>query len=71
MEHRFSGRAVVNYLDATRDDVRRERNETVDLIRQRGLRYPVTLIDGEPLYEGSVSYPAILRAVTSRLSSDC
>jgi hypothetical protein len=40
----------------------------VSLIHDQGLVYPVTVIDGEPLYEGAVSYPAILREVQTRLS---
>jgi hypothetical protein len=30
---------------------------------------PVTVIDGEPVYDGAVSYPAILRQVETRLGS--
>ncbi len=37
-------------------------------IQDQGLVYPVTVIDGEPMYDGAVSYPAILRAVQSRLN---
>jgi disulfide oxidoreductase YuzD len=38
-------------------------------IHANGFAYPVTVIDGDPVYEGSVSYPAILRAVQTRLAS--
>ena len=37
-------------------------------IETRGLLYPVTVIDGVPLYDGAVSYPAIMRAVTNKLA---
>jgi len=43
----------------------------LDRIREQGLVYPVTVVDGEPLYEGAVSYPAILRAVQTRLTEAC
>jgi hypothetical protein len=33
----------------------------------RGLLYPVTVVDGVPVYDGAVSYPGILRAVQERL----
>jgi disulfide oxidoreductase YuzD len=36
-------------------------------VREAGLLFPVTIIDGEAVYDGAVSYPAILRQVTSRL----
>ena len=36
-------------------------------IETRGLLYPVTVVDGMPLYDGAVSYPAIMRAVTNKL----
>jgi hypothetical protein len=38
------------------------------LIRDRGLLYPVTVIDGAPVYDGAVSYPGILRAVEAGLA---
>jgi len=41
----------------------------VQLIQDQGLVYPVTVVDGEPMYDGAVSYPAILRAVQTRLSA--
>ena len=40
----------------------------IDLIQDQGLVYPVTVVDGVPMYDGAVSYPAILRAVQSRIS---
>lgn len=40
----------------------------VRLIQEQGLVYPVTVIDGVPMYDGAVSYPAILRAVQSRIN---
>jgi len=39
----------------------------VSEIETRGLLYPVTVVDGVPLYDGAVSYPAILRAVHNKL----
>ncbi len=36
-------------------------------IEARGLLYPVTVVDGVPIYDGAVSYPAILRAVHNKL----
>jgi hypothetical protein len=36
-------------------------------VRDAGLLYPVTLIDGEAIYDGAVSYPAILRQVEARM----
>lgn len=41
----------------------------VSRIKEQGLIYPVTVIDGEPMYDGAVSYPAILRAVQARLAT--
>lgn len=37
-------------------------------IENRGLLYPVTVVDGVPLYDGAVSYPAIMRAVGNKIS---
>ncbi len=36
-------------------------------IENRGLLYPVTAVDGVLVYDGAVSYPAIMRAVHNKL----
>ena len=41
----------------------------VSVIRDCGLVYPVTVIDGVPVYDGAVSYPSILRAVQQRIEA--
>ena len=71
MENRFGDSASIVYHDTTQDETRAKHAHIIDTIREQGLVYPVTVIDGEPLYEGSVSYPAILRAVQTRLSETC
>lgn len=68
MERRFGDRARIDYHDVTSEATRAEYADTVEAIRDGGLLYPVTVVDGEPLYDGAVSYPAILRAVDSRLA---
>jgi hypothetical protein len=40
----------------------------IDEIERRGLLYPVTVLDGVPLYDGAVSYPAIVRAVGNKIA---
>lgn len=71
MENRFGDSASIIYHDTARDETKAEHAEIIERIRQQGLVYPVTVINGEPLYEGAVSYPAILRAVQTRLSETC
>ncbi len=46
----------------------RESTPAVTEIETRGLLYPVTVVDGVPLYDGAVSYPAIMRAVANKLA---
>lgn len=60
---------MVEYLDASRPEIRSARADTVSQIEEQGLLYPVTVIDGTPAYDGAVSYPAILRAVQQRMES--
>jgi disulfide oxidoreductase YuzD len=38
-------------------------------VREAGLLFPVTVIDGEAVYDGAVSYPAILRQVEARIGA--
>ncbi len=55
------------YLSVDDPTIREEHAETVKAILDQGLVYPVTVIDGAPIYDGAVSYPAILRAVDGLL----
>lgn len=68
MERRFGERARIDYFDVSKEDVRSLHADAVDSIQAAGLLYPVTVVDGDPLYDGAVSYPAILRAVDTRLA---
>lgn len=68
IEHRFGDRAKILYHDASRPEVAAAHEAMVNRIKEQGLVYPVTVIDGEPMYDGAVSYPAILRAVQARLA---
>lgn len=69
MERRFGDKASITYID-TSDPAQRETHEAlVAQIQERNLIYPVTIVDGEFLYDGAVSYPAILRAVDARLTA--
>lgn len=56
------------YHDATQVDVRSAHGALLEEIETRGLLYPVTVIDGVPVYDGAVSYPAILRSVHNKLA---
>lgn len=68
MERRFGDSATIEYIDTTAGGARETYGEAVSAIQERGLIYPVTMVDGAALYDGAVSYPAILRAVESRIA---
>lgn len=57
------------YYDTSRPDIATAHKSMVSHIQEQGLVYPVTVVDGAPLYDGAVSYPAILRAVQAKLES--
>jgi len=59
----------VRYHDIGAAEPNAELEPVVSTIRDRGLVYPVTVIDGTPVYDGAVSYPAILRAVQQRIEA--
>jgi disulfide oxidoreductase YuzD len=67
MDRRFGDAARITYHDVSVESVKVEHAGIVDDIETRGLLYPVTAIDGVPVYDGAVSYPAILRAVQQKL----
>ena len=56
------------YQRADDEAVALEHASLLDEIGKRGLLYPVTVLDGVPLYDGAVSYPAIMRAVANKLA---
>ena len=68
MGRRFGDSASITYHDVTTDGVKTEHSSVLGEIDRDGLLYPVTVIDGTPVYDGAVSYPAILRAVENKLS---
>jgi disulfide oxidoreductase YuzD len=70
LTRRFGDAAAIAYVD-TSDPARRDAFVSeIATIAEKGLLYPVTLIGGEPVYDGAVSYPAIVRAVEARLSQE-
>ena len=68
MTQRFGEEAQITYLDVRDTSVSSEHTKLIEEIDTRGLLYPVTVIDGVPVYDGAVSYPAILRAVANKLN---
>lgn len=68
MTRRFGDDAAVEYYRVDDDAVRAENATLIEEFETRGLLYPVTVIDGVPLYDGAVSYPAIMRAVSNKLA---
>ena len=67
MQRRFGGAARIHYHDAEDDVIRSEYSTLIGEIEAGSLLYPVTVVDGVPVYDGAVSYPGILRAVQERL----
>jgi disulfide oxidoreductase YuzD len=58
---------VVLYHDVSGADTAASFVGVTEEIEQRGLLYPVTAVDGVLVYDGAVSYPAIMRAVHNKL----
>jgi disulfide oxidoreductase YuzD len=67
MERRYGDDARVYYYNVETAEVRDEHTKMLEEIDTRGLLYPVTVIDGVPVYDGAVCYPAIMRAVNNKL----
>lgn len=67
MERRYGQDAVVLYHNVDTEPGRSEHSGVIAEIEQRGLLYPVTAVDGVLMYDGAVSYPAIMRAVHNKL----
>jgi len=68
MKKRFGDEACIEYVDTGDEATRARHSAVVSAIHEQGLLYPVTFIDGEPVYDGAVSYPAILRGIETKLA---
>lgn len=68
MERRFGDEATIEYFDVDVPAIRSEHAKVIEEIETRGLLYPVTVIADVPVYDGAVSYPAILRQVSEQLA---
>lgn len=68
MAQRFGDAAEILYHDVQDTEVQAKHNLIIEEIETKGLLYPVTVIGGMPVYDGAVSYPAILRAVGNKLA---
>lgn len=68
MAQRFGDSAEILYHNVQNEDVKQAHNKLIEEIEMKGLLYPVTVIGGMPVYDGAVSYPAILRAVGNKLA---
>jgi disulfide oxidoreductase YuzD len=67
IERRYGDDALVLYYDIEQPEVQTAHSAVLTEIDSRGLLFPVTVIDGVPVYDGAVSYPAIMRAVNNKL----
>lgn len=68
MERRFGESASIEYVDVAALQDRGGHAARIATVEERGLLYPVTFVEEEPIYDGAVSYPMILRAVEERLA---
>jgi disulfide oxidoreductase YuzD len=67
LRRRFGDAARIEYVNVEEPDAAHAYSALLGEVREAGLLYPVTVIDGEAVYDGAVSYPAILRQVETRI----
>ncbi len=67
MARRFGDKASIEYVNTGDPDKRAAHEADVKAIQDGGLIYPVTFVDDVAVYDGSVSYPGIIRAVEAKL----
>ena len=70
LERRFGDQARIDYVNAGDPGHEESRRQMIQEISERGLLYPVTVVDGTPVYDGAVSYSSILRIVEGRLAAE-
>ena len=67
LRRRFGDAAHIDYINIEDPAAAAAHTGIIGQVREAGLLFPVTVIDGEAIYDGAVSYPAILRQVEARL----
>lgn len=67
IERRYGDDVNVVYYSAAEPDVQARFATRLEDFERRGLLFPVTVVDGVPVYDGAVSYPAVMRAVQNKL----
>jgi len=67
MKRRYGDEAQIIYHDVSHPESEGPFTPILKEIETRGLLYPVTAVDGVLVYDGAVSYPAIMRAVHNKL----
>jgi disulfide oxidoreductase YuzD len=70
MARRFGDAASIEYVDTSDLAQHEAHTSEIATIREKALLYPVTFIDGDPVYDGAVSYPAIVRTVAEKLTEE-
>jgi disulfide oxidoreductase YuzD len=68
IQRRFADQVTVEYHNVDEEAVRIEYASLISEIESRRLLYPVTVVDSVPVYDGAVSYPAIMRVVTNKIA---
>ncbi len=58
---------MIAYLNTRDESVKTSHAELIEEIARQNLLYPVTAVDGTAVYDGAVSYPAVVRAVSAIL----
>jgi disulfide oxidoreductase YuzD len=48
-------------------EVQDDHREILTRIQDEGLLFPVTVVDGQPVYDGAVSHAVILRSIQTKL----
>jgi disulfide oxidoreductase YuzD len=68
MRRRFGDAARIEYVNVEDPNATMAHSALLGEVLEAGLLFPVTVIDGQAVYDGAVSYPAILRQVESLLN---
>ena len=68
LARRYGDDVSVEYIDVSEPAARSAVSTLIAQAVERELLYPVTFVDGTAVYDGAVSYPAIVRSVEAKMT---
>jgi len=69
IEREYGSSVTMEYFDLSRPELREQYESVVTRVKEKYMRYPLVMIDGEVVFNGSLDYYSLSAAINKRLSA--